>query len=305
MSKKLSPAFTELVLDSLLKVIWHRKPFARFLVQHGIKESILNQWHAEQTKRAFLDWLWPHLTKSEKGQGAILEMARTIAAMKEFPDLEGKADSRDKVVAAKAAVASIRAALREVEGKIEAENAAAERRAANQAVMADRLAEQQSLEKLQARLMELSTQVGAPAAGRDFEKWIYDLAIFYDLEARPGYNTDGRQIDGSVTIDGMTYLIEAKLTKEPTGSPDIDIFMAKIETKADNTMGVFISMSGFNDGAKKAASKNRTPMLLLDGSHLFNIILRGIASYPQVVARIREHASHTGSSYLPSTDFLR
>jgi restriction endonuclease Mrr len=98
-------------------------------------------------------------------------------------------------------------------------------------------------------------------------------------------------------------LVETKLVNDPIGSPEIDIFMAKIESKADNTMGIFVSLSGFNDGAKHAASKQRTPMLLLDSSHIFSLIMRGVMTLPQAVARIKRHAHQTGSSYLGATDF--
>src|SRR6266516_2752144 len=71
----------------------------------------------------------------------------------------------------------------------------------------------------------------------------------------------------------------------------------------NNTMGLFVSISGFNDGAIKAASKQRTPMLLLDHSHIFNLILRGVVKLPEVVSRIKRHASQTGCAHLPASDF--
>src|SRR5208282_2900686 len=114
-------------------------------------------------------------------------------------------------------------------------------------------------------------QLGTQPGGYAFERWFYDLAIYFELDSRPGYTADGRQIDGAITIEGTTFLLETKFTKEPVGSPEIDTFMAKIESKVDNTMGLFVSISGFNDGAKQAASKQRTPMLLLDHSHIFNL----------------------------------
>ncbi len=104
-------------------------------------------------------------------------------------------------------------------------------------------------------------------------------------------------------MEGTTYLLETKFTKDQIGSPDIDTFMAKIVSKADNTMGLLVSISGFTEGAIHAASKERTPMLLLDHKHLFGLILRGIMTLPQVVSRIKRHASQTGSSYLGPEEF--
>ena len=98
----------------------------------------------------------------------------------------------------------------------------------------------------------------------------------WELDSRPGYKAEGCQIDGAVTIEGTTFLVETKFVTDPLGSPDVDIFMAKIESKADNTMGLLVALSGFNEGAKRAASKQRTPMLLIDHGHIFSLMLNGV-----------------------------
>jgi restriction endonuclease Mrr len=114
----------------------------------------------------------------------------------------------------------------------------------------------------------------------------YDLAVCFDMDARPDTG-QGRQVDGALTLEGTTFLLETKFTNDPVGSPDIDIFMSKIESKADNTMGLYVSMAGFTTGAIHAASKQRTPMLLLDSSHLFGLILRGVMTLPEVISRVK------------------
>jgi restriction endonuclease Mrr len=303
MNKKLSPAFVELTQDALLKAIWYKTSLRSFLLQHQIKESALAQWHADQTKRDFVLWLWPQLFKSEKGQNAILSMARSLAEMKHFPDLERKEDTKERIPEAVQAINRLRVAVSEINETIRETKAAEARRQTAREQSSIQKANQQSLEKLQSALNTLTPKIGTQDGGYAFEKWFYDLAIFFELDARRGYKADGRQIDGALTIEGTTFLVETKLVNEPIGSPDIDIFMAKIESKADNTMGLFVSLSGFNNGAKHAASKRRTPMLLLDHGHIFNLIMRGVMTLPQVVSRIKRHAHQTGSSYLSANDF--
>ena len=303
MNKKLSPSFVELTQDALLKAIWFKGSLRMFLIQHQISESALAQWQADQSKREFVEWLWPKLVKDEKGQNAILAMARSLAEMRHFPDLERKEDTKERIPEAVEAINRLRKAVSEINETIRETKASEARRKAVREELSKKQTSKQSLEKLQAALNGLVTKIGTQAGGYEFERWIYDLAIFFELEARPGYKAAGRQIDGAITIESTTFLIEAKLVNEPIGSPDIDIFMAKIESKADNTMGLFISLSGFNEGAKLAASKQRTPMLLLDSGHIFNLIMRGEMTLSQVVSRIKRHAHQTGSSYLSATDF--
>lgn len=290
-------------MDALLKAIWFKGSLRSFLLQHKIKESALAQWHADQTKRDFIQWLWPQLFKDEKGQNVILSMARSLAEMRHFPDLERKEDTKDRIPEAVEAINRLKVAVAEINETIRESNAAAIHRQAVQAQSSTRLAAQQSLEKLQTTLNTLTPKIGSQEGGYAFERWFYDLAIYFELDARPGYKADGRQIDGAITIEGTTFLLETKFTNAPIGSPDIDSFMAKIESKADNTMGLFVSLSGFNDGAIHAASKQRTPMLLLDSGHIFSLIMRGVMTLPQVVARVKRHASQTGYSYLAATEF--
>ncbi|HXB02029.1 MAG TPA: hypothetical protein VNV15_04325 [Opitutaceae bacterium] len=301
--KALSPSFVELTQDALLKAFWFKPSLRLFLLQHNISESALAQWHSEQSKREYIGWLWPRLVKNEKGQNAILSMARSLAEMKDFPDLERKEDTKQQIQEAKRAVARLREAVLAINETIYEGKEAEKRRRIAQEATAARLASQQSLERLQARLAELTSQLGTTAGGYAFEEWFYDLAIYFELDARQSYKAGGRQIDGALTIEGTTFLLETKFTKEMISPEAIDSFMAKIHAKADNTMGFLVSIAGFNEGAIRAASKERTPMLLLDQGHIFNLILRGIMTLPQVVARIKRHASQTGSAYLAATDF--
>ena len=100
----------------------------------------------------------------------------------------------------------------------------------------------------------------------------------------------------------ITYLGELKFTTSPVDPVAIGDFFKKVTDKADNTMGVFVSISGFTEVAKKDASSAKTPLLLLDHSHLY-LVLSGIMGMSDVIERIRRHASQTGEAYLAAKDF--
>ena len=303
MAKKLSPIFVDLTQDTLLKVFWFKNSLRLFLQQQNIPNDILAQWHSDQTKRDFVTYVFTQLVNDEKGQNIILSIARSLADMKHFTDLERKEDSKIAIPEAKKAVARLREEVLAINESIRDTKEAELRRKAAQEQMVAHTVAQQSIEKLQDKLTGLMSQLGTQAGGYAFERWFYELAVFFELESRPGYKADGRQIDGAITIEGTTFLIEAKFTEKLIGSPDIDTFMAKIDSKADNTMGIMVSMSGFNDGAVHSASKHKTPMLLLDHGHIYNLILRGIMTLPQVVSRVKRHASQTGISFLAADKF--
>ena len=125
---------------------------------------------------------------------------------------------------------------------------------------------------------------------------------FSEVPNRKPYVHKGRQIDGSLTVSGTTYLVELKFTTGPTNVTDIDSFYKKITTKADNTMGVMVSISGYSSVARQEASGERTPMLLLDHNHLY-MVLGDVMGLGDLINRVRRHASQTGEAYLAVDDF--
>jgi hypothetical protein len=123
-----------------------------------------------------------------------------------------------------------------------------------------------------------------------------------EIISRRPYVSNGRQIDGSVTVEGTTYLVELKFTANQAGAPDIDTFFKKVTSKADNTMGLMVSISGYSSVAVTEASSDRTPLLLLDYNHIW-AILKGTYTFVDVVRRVRRHASQTGQAFLTIGEF--
>src|SRR3990172_958577 len=181
MSKKLSPAFVELTQDALLKAFWYKPSLRLFLQQHGISDSALAQWNAEQSKRDFVLWLWPKLVKDDKGQNTILGMARSLTEMNHFPDLERKEDTKIRIPAAKEAITRLREGVRAINETIRDTKEIESRKKIAQEERAVRIAVQQRSEKLQESLNSLMPQLGTQAGGYAFERWFYDLSIYFEL----------------------------------------------------------------------------------------------------------------------------
>jgi hypothetical protein len=229
-------------------------------------------------------------------------MAVHLSDQSTFPDLERWEDAAEKKTAALAAVNALKAYLQKQKEEATDSREKEETRKRVQKVREENIRQQNDLSKLSQRLNELSKELGSAKAGYAFQDWFYDLMAFYEIVCRRPYVTDGRQIDGSVTIEGTTYLVELKFTVDQAGATDIDTFFKKVHSKADNTMGLMVSMSGFSSVAIKEASTARTPLLLLDYAHMY-LLLSGVISFVDLVNRIRRHSSQTGQAYLPSSEF--
>lgn len=304
MAEKLPSHFVELVQDALLKSYWRRKAFRNVLRRNGVAEAFLDGWAEDESKRQLLDRLIPALERAERGHIVIKQLAVHLADQAAFPDLMGWADEKEKVSSAKAAVAALKIYIQRERSKAEVEAARVAIREEAARQRAEKVASQQDLAKLQVKLTELHPQAGTQVGGYAFEKWFYDFVKFFDVDHRLPYKADERQIDESVTIEGTTYLVELKFTTNQTGIGDIDSFMAKVNNKADNTMGLFVSMAGYSSVAISQASKPRTPLLLLDSGHVF-LALQGLWDFPEMVSRVRQHASQTSEAYLPANRLSR
>ena len=260
-------------------------------------------WNTEdESKREFLDRCFEELPKTEPGGDALLQMAANLIDQATFPDLENWEDSDEKIAEAKRAVRNLKNYVEEQKKDVEDRKRQVEARQRFQKIQDDVKRSQRTIEELSDRLNKLSIELGTQKAGYEFEDWFFDLMEFSEITSRRPYKHNGRQIDGSITVGDTTYLVELKFTASQSGSTDIDTFHRKVSSKADNTMGIMVSISSYSSTAIDEASGERTPLLLLDHSHIY-YVLGGIMNFRDIVERVRRHASQTGESYIKPTDF--
>ncbi|NOS82947.1 MAG: hypothetical protein HOP32_15340 [Nitrospira sp.] len=219
-----------------------------------------------------------------------------------FPDLRNWEDSAQKIFDATKAVAELKSFLKDQDQEIQSER---EREEAKKKSREEQRKIQRALtdkSKLQQRLDALHSAVGTQQGGYDFQDWFYDLLDFCEIQNRRPYVSAGRQIDGSLTFEGTTYLVELKFTASQADAPDIDSLRSKVDDKADNTMGIVVSISGYSSVAMQQASGRKTTLLLLDASHLY-FFLSGLLAFGDIISRVRRHASQTSEAYLPVGKF--
>lgn len=302
MKSRITPYYVDLIYDAALKSFWRKSALRKFLRECGISENFLATWSADETKRDLLDRLFEKLITNEDGRKTIVRMATFLIEQKSFPDLQNWEDSDKKIKDAHDAIQRLRIYHSEQEEEIESEKQKQKAREEFVKRQQEISRSQQSLQKLNERLNELGQRLGSQQAGYDFQDWFFDLLDFSEITNRKPYVHNGRQIDGSLTLAGTTYLVELKFTTDQAGATDIDTFYKKVTTKADNTMGIMVSISGYSTVAVQEASGEKTPLLLMDHGHLY-LVLSGIMGIADVIERMRRHASQTAEAYLPSGKF--
>lgn len=302
MAAKITPRLIELTYEATLKSFWRKEALRKFLRASHVAEEFMATWAADESKRDFLDRAFQKLQASDRGKAAIFEIARFLSEQTTFPDLRNWEDSAQKIAEATKAVAELKAYLKTQAEEIRNER---DREEAKAKAREDRKKIQRSLTdktKLQQRLDALHPAVGTQQGGYDFQDWFFDLLDFCEIQNRRPYVNSGRQIDGSLTLDGTTYLVELKFTASQADATDVDSLRSKVDDKADNTMGVMISISGYSSVAISQASGRKTTLLLFDAMHIY-LFLAGTLSFRDIIARVRRHSSQTGEAYLATANF--
>ncbi len=302
MATKITPRLIELTYEAALKAYWRRDALRKFLRASYVKESFISSWASDESKRELLDRLFQKLQATDKGKAVIFQMARNLSEQKTFPDLRNWEDTDIKIQNAHKAVQELKGYLSQQGKEIKTEK---DRKTAQEKARKEKQKIQRSLtdkSKLQTNLDAMYSKVGTQKGGYEFESWFYELLDFCEINNRKPYKNDGRQIDGSLTLDGTTYLIELKFTINQSGATDIDSLKAKVNKMADNTMGIMVSISGYSSVAINDASGSKSTLLVFDASHLY-LFLSGAMGFSDIISRVRRHASQTGEAYLAANKF--
>lgn len=297
-----TPVLITLVYEALLRSFWRKPALKKFLLSSHISESFISTWREDESKRNFLDRLFPKLQSSAKGKNVICHMAVNLSEQTSFPDLKGWEDSLQMIQSATDAIKDLKNYITKQNEEHQTEKEKQEFRARAEKERTEIKCSETDLIKLKNEFECLHNEIGTQNGGYAFEKWFFKLVDYCEIVCKKPYKTNGRQVDGAITIDGTTYLVELKFQKTQADAIDIDSLKAKVSKMADNTMAVMISVSGYSSVAITESSGSRTPLLLLDYSHLY-LFLSGGMRFDEIITRIRRHSSQTGESYLSVNSF--
>ncbi|MFJ6523384.1 restriction endonuclease [Streptomyces filamentosus] len=302
--KTLNPSAYLALVEALSVIFWNKAPFQTY-VRGMLKDhsELLPRLDFAATKREVSGQLVDLLRVNEaRYLDLTVALMLDIASMETFPNLASQVDADDMTKKAKAAVAELKrwtAKQREVMAEHE-EHAAAIAQSAKKAQ--DGRAFAQAHDDLKQRFLVLHSAVNPHKRGSEFERFINELFSLYDMEPRASYVMEHEQIDGAFAFDTDHYVLEAKWWKEAIGRRELDVFKSNIERKGKNTLGLYVSMSGFTSDAVAVYSFS-TPFITMDGLD-FMAVLEQRIRLDELVRRKKRHASETGHCSLPVAEIL-
>lgn len=136
--------------------------------------------------------------------------------------------------------------------------------------------------------------------GYDFERLLHLLLSLDGLEPRTGYKPKGEQIDGSLHLDGRTYLLEAKWHAEPLPASTLYQFKGKVDGKLVGTIGIFISMSGYSEDAADALTLGKGLNIILFDQRDMDAVIRRGAGFKTILKLKLRKATEEGAVYFPA-----
>ncbi|WP_285728227.1 restriction endonuclease [Psychromicrobium xiongbiense] len=297
-SKQIQPALLKPLKDALAKLYWYKNDLKEFLICAVPVPALTSAIDGTLSKREFSSNFVMALYNDQHRY--FDELLGLILAVSDIVDpnwLKALDDDDFKYSEAVVALENFRTqAAPYRDWQTETEKIWA--RAEQQRKMAERRREHSEA------LIDLRTRFGSlhglesQKRGYELEKFLPRLFHLFEIDARGGFRIEGEQIDGAFTLEGTDYLIEAKWRAALTPLADISVFKAKVEGKLDNTLGLFLSMNGFQPTAvEKLNGQDRSKVILMDGRDLMAILDERLA-LPAMITRKRQHAAHTGEVYL-------
>lgn len=297
--QRISPNALAAFKDALTAAFWAKKDLLAWLRSAVPDEQLLSgiDWLGPSYKRDSVARFVDRLAADHSRYGPLLvRLMGDVAAMEDFPQLAWPEEAERLTQEATDAVARLGRYMEPYEAQLASEEAARERidRARRQAEL--RRATVENLNRLKTDFFELLAMDDAQARGRSFEPFLRELFDIFDLAPRGSFKVVGEQIDGGFTLDDFHFLLEAKWEKRRADRAQLDAFRAKVDEKAETTLGLFIAIEGFEKTGVDKHNGRRSPLLLMDGGELLAVLEQRVDLVDLLRAK-RRHAAMTGEIY--------
>jgi Restriction endonuclease len=304
--RRVSANAIQALKDALLAAYWFKGDlydYAKDAV--GGEQTFLSgiEWR-ESYKRDSISTFVDRLVKyQDEHQDLLIGLLVDVAQMDSFPGLVRVEDAELKITAAREAVARLRAVVQPYEQALMEQHANQERFAAARTAAEDRRATAARIAELKAEYLEIMN-LAPQQRGFALEKLLHDVFEAFDLDPHRSFRVVGEQIDGGFTLGGEHFLLEAKWQQPPVARDALDVFKVEIERRSENTLGLLVSINGFEPTAVSLHSGSHSPMILMDGGDLY-AVLEARIDLRELLARKRRESSTSGRILITAAEILR
>jgi hypothetical protein len=301
-TRRINPAVLHPLKEALVHAFWYKNDLRAFLTSCLGRGELVAHLDWTNYKRPIVAQLVDSLAAEQHRHfDDLLNLLLATAEITDPSHLKRVEDGDQKYAAAVEAIATLNKHVEPYRRLRNDEQEAARRREAERIQAEMQRGINDKLEELKASFYEIVRLPPQPR-GYALEKFLNGLFALYDLDAKAPFRVTGEQIDGAFTFEGE-YLLEAKWQDAQTPPSDLDSFAMKVGRKLDNTLGLFLSMNGFQSSGVVLHSQSRPVMILMEGADL-NAVIDGRIALPDVLRRKRQHAARTGEVFIGAYTLL-
>ncbi len=161
------------------------------------------------------------------------------------------------------------------------------------------------LEHLRGEFASLCQSADLQGRGYSLERLLYDLLMLFDLNPRGPFRRTAEQIDGAFTFERDDFLVEAKWQAKKVELSELRDLDAAVGSSLDNTLGLFLSLNGFSEGALQGyVEGNRPRILCMDGADLM-AVLEARIDMCDLLRRKKEIAVQRRMVFAPASEILK
>lgn len=300
--KALNPAAIGALKEALTSIYWFKRDLRSFLrtACGDDAQALLAGLNWEQYKFHLVSDLVDTMAQQQpRYKDSLIRLMLAVCDFNDFSHLARLDDGDLKVERARAAVRSVRSQTSSYREQLEEREQAEKRRELARAEAQARSAFRAKLSELRASYLELATNSSMTPQdrGRQLEPLLRSLFELFDLDPRGSFRTVADQIDGAFSFDGGDYILGARWQKNPLGIEDLDAFKGKVTTRLENTLGLYVSISGYSRTAVERHNAAQPVLILMDGLDLM-AVLDGRVNLDDLLLRKRRHAAQTGEVFL-------
>jgi len=303
-AKRVNPATLQALTTALSRAYWYKNDLRAFLHAAIGDRALVAQLNWTGTKREIAHQLVDSLASvQDRHMKILLNLIFDLCDITDPAHLKGLEDGESKYCAAVEALDTLRKHSADYRAAQTQQQEAFRRRQVERARIEQNRVMAEELEQLKNQFWTIAVQ-DPQSRGYGLERLLNKLFTVYDIDARKAFTISGEQIDGAFTLGGTEFILEAKWQQAPTPPLQLDVFARKVERKLDNTLGLFVSMSGYASNAIELHSRGQRPSIILMTGEDLIAVLDGRIALPNLIMRKRQHAARTGEILLTATIIL-
>ena len=298
------PEVIKALKDALKSIYWYKQDLRLFLNAVGLPNNIVSRqgWHDQQEYKVQIvgNILNELIASGDSGLGSMRRLIQAVLEIPNFNHLKSLDDGANEVQAARRSVEVLRKLVLQHD-----ENLAVPKKppsaTVKSAVMDATRRRNEEIGELCSKFNKLIALTDHQRRGFAFEGFLRDLFGVHDLDPRGSFRVVGEQIDGAFESRARSFSSRLDGKMSPRVLLHWTRSRKKWSERLENTLGLFISLSGFSEDGLSAFGGSRPTMILMDGEDLA-LVLQALVDFRELLKRKVRHASHTGKPFLRARD---